>query len=235
MTLLDEIIEAGGGLTRWNALNRFTLQLSINGELLSRANPSVRFKDIVAEGCLRDPLVRLTGFTGAGQSGVYRPDFVTIENPAGHVLRTWRQPHQQVLHHAKGAFLDELHLVFLFGLSVWNYLTTPFILTHPGVKIEELPPWQERDQQWRRLRAVFPETLVTHSHEQTFYFDAASLQRRTDHDLLGIQVADYSWAHQEFGGIVLPTLRRSLAIEADGTLIAKPSLIDVEIFDAAFE
>jgi hypothetical protein len=56
-----------------------------------------------------------------------------------------------------------------------------------------------------------------------------------DHYLFGIKVADYSWAHQEFGGIVVPTLRRSLPLEADGTVIAKPSLIDVEIFDAAFE
>jgi hypothetical protein len=56
-----------------------------------------------------------------------------------------------------------------------------------------------------------------------------------DHYLFGIKVADYSWAHQEFGGIVVPTLRRSLPLEADGTVVAKPSLIDVEIFDAAFE
>jgi hypothetical protein len=76
---------------------------------------------------------------------------------------------------------------------------------------------------------------VTHCAEQTFYFDAAGLQRRTDHDLLDTKVAQYSWAHQEFGGIVVPTLRRSLMLQSDGTVIAKPALLDVEIFDAAFE
>jgi hypothetical protein len=51
----------------------------------------------------------------------------------------------------------------------------------------------------------------------------------------GIQVADYSWAHQEFGGVVIPTLRRALTLQPDRTVIAKPVLLDVEIFDAAFE
>ena len=66
-------------------------------------------------------------------------------------------------------------------------------------------------------------------------FNSEGLQRRTDHDLLGRKVAHYSWAHQSFGGIVLPTLRRSLALEPNGTITTKPALLDVEIFDASFE
>jgi hypothetical protein len=235
MALLDEVIEASGGLSRWNALNRFTLQLSIDGNLLSRANPSVRFKEIAAGGCLRNPLIRLTGFTGFGQSGVYRPDFVTVEKPAGNVLRTFRDPHQAFLRHTEDAVLDELHLVFLFGFSVWSYLATPFILAHPGVGVEELPPWQEQGQTWRRLRATFPATFVTHCREQIFYFGSDGLQRRTDHSFFGTRVADYAGAHHEFCGIVVPTLRRSLILEADGTMLRKPSLVDMEIFDASFQ
>jgi hypothetical protein len=234
MALLDEAIEASGGLPRWSALKRFTLQLSIDGELLSSANPPVRFTDIVAEGCLRNPEVRLTGFTSPARSGVYRPDCVTSESPPGNIQRTWRSPHNAFLHHAEDALGDELHFIFLCGFSVWNYLTTPFILARPDFEIEELPPWREQDQWWRRLRTVFPPTLVTHSREQTFYFSADGLQRRMDHTLFGTRVADYCWAHQEFAGIVVPTLRRSLPLEADGTVIARPSLVEMEIFDAAF-
>jgi hypothetical protein len=234
MALLDEAIEASGGLKRWNALNRFTLQLSIDGKLPSRANSPVRFKDIAAGGCLRNPLIRLTGFTGLGQSGVYQPDFVTTERPAGNVLRAVRNPHQAFVQHTKDGLLDELHLIFLFGCSVWNYLVTPFILAHPSVEVKELTPWNEKGQTWRRLRAVFSATSVTHCREQVFYFGPDGLQRRTDHDLYGIKVADYTGAHQEFDGIVVPTLRRALILEADGTVLPKPSLVDIEIFDAAF-
>jgi hypothetical protein len=235
MALLDEAIEASGGLTRWNALRKFTLQLSIDGNLFSRTSSSVQFKDIAAGGCLRNPLIRLNGFAGPGEYGIYQPECVTIKDPDGQVLWTRHHPHWTFPCHAQDMFLDEIHLVFLCGFSIWNYLTTPFTLAHPDVRIEELPPWQERNQHWRRLRAILPPSFVMPSREQIFYFDAAGLQRRTDYQWLGINVVNYSWAHQEFCGVVIPTLRRSLILEADGTVIAKPPLMDVEIFDAAFE
>jgi hypothetical protein len=234
MALVDEAIEASGGLARWGALKRFTLQLSIGGDLFSRGNSPVRFKEIVAQGCLRDPLVRLVGFAGSGQSGVYRPDFVTIEEPAGNVLRTWRHPQQAFLQH-KNTFLDESQFMFVCGFSVWNYLTMPFILVHPGVSVEELSPWHEQGHRWRRLHATFPPLFASYPFEQTLYFDSSGLQQRADHKLFGVKVADYSWAHQEFCGLVIPTLRRSRALEADETKSASSSLIEVEIFDATFE
>ena len=76
---------------------------------------------------------------------------------------------------------------------------------------------------------------ITLAPEQIFYFDENALQRRTDHDLFGMKVAHHSWAHDSFGGIVVPTLRRAQALQPDGTVVAKPVLMDVEIFDAVFE
>jgi hypothetical protein len=235
MTLLDEVIEANGGIARWDGLKRFTLQLSINGALLSSIGQAGRFKYIAAEGSTRTELVRFTGFTGPDNTGLYQPDCVAIEGPGGEVLRSLHDPQEVFRDHARDAPWDELQVLFFCGFSVWNYLMTPFLLAHPDIRIEELPPWQEHDQSWRRLRAEFPPGFVTHSPEQTFYFDAAGLQRRTDHDLLGTPVAHYSWAHQIFDGIMVPTLRRSLTRQPDGTAIPKPALIDVEIFDASFE
>jgi hypothetical protein len=235
MTLLDEVIEASGGMARWNSLRRFTLQLSIDGALFSGIGQAGRFKDIAAEGSTQTQLVRFTGFTGPDKCGLYQPDCVTIEGLDGRVLRTLRSPRQNFRDHSRDAPWDELYLLFFCGFSVWNYLTTPFLLAHPDVKVEELRPCDEQNPPWRRLRAAFPPGFVTHAPEQTFYYDAAGLQRRTDHELFGIKVAHYSWAHQAFSGIVVPTLRRSLTLEPDGTVIAKPALIDVEIFDAAFE
>ncbi len=95
MTLLDEVIEANGGLARWNGLKRFTLQLSINGALLSSIGHAGRFKYIAAEGSTRTELVRFTGFTGPDNSGLYEPDCVTIEGKGGEVLRTLHDPQQR--------------------------------------------------------------------------------------------------------------------------------------------
>ena len=235
MALLDDAIDACGGLARWNSLSRFTLHLSVGGSLFSDAGHAREFKDVTAEGSTRTQSVRFTGITGGEQSGAFQPDAITIESLDGQVLRTWRNPSLAFPAASAPALADELHLVFFCGVAIWNYLTIPFLLAHPDVVLEELSPRSEGTETWRRLRAQFPAHLITLAPEQIFYFDQNALQRRTDHDLFGMKVAHHSWAHDNFGGIVVPTLRRVQTLQADGTQIAKPVLMDVEIFDAVFE
>lgn len=235
MALLDDVIEANGGMTRWNRLSQFTLHLSVGGTLFSSAGHAREFKDLIAEGSTRTQSVRFTGITGGEQSGSFQPDAITIESVDGEVLQTWSNPNFAFADAGPHELADELHLIFFCGFAIWNYLTTPFLLARPDVVVEELPPWQEGTETWRRLRAQFPPNLVTFAGEQIFYFDKNALQRRTDHNLFGMEVAHYSWAHETFGGIVVPTLRRSQIRQPDGTVNAKPILIDVEIFDASFE
>ncbi len=59
-------------------------------------------------------------------------------------------------------------------------VTSPFILAQPGVMAEEIAPWSEQGETWRRLRVTFPETIATHSREQIFYIDTDGLIRRHD-------------------------------------------------------
>ena len=235
MALLDDAIDASGGIARWNSLSRFTLHLSVGGTLFASAGHAREFKDVTAEGSTRAQSVRFTGITGGEHSGSFQPDAITIESPDGEVLRTWQNPSLVFPEADPPALADELRLVFFCGVAIWNYLTNPFLLAHPDVVTEELTPWRENTETWRRLRAQFPPHLITLAPEQIFYFDENALQRRTDHDLFGAKVAHYSWAHDSFGGIVLPTLRRAQTLRPDGTAIAKPVLMDVEIFDAVFE
>jgi hypothetical protein len=235
MALLDDVIDASGGMARWNSLSRFTLHLSIGGTLFSGAGHAREFKDVTAEGSTRAQSVRFTGITGGEHSGSFQPDAITIESLDGEVLRSWPNPSLAFPEVDPQALADELYLVFFCGVAIWSFLTIPFLLAHPDVVTEELSPWQENAETWRRLRAQFPAHLMMLAPEQVFYFDESALQRRTDHDLFGMKVADSSWAHDSFGGIVLPTLRRAQTVRPDGTVIAKPVLMDVEIFDAVFE
>lgn len=73
------------------------------------------------------------------------------------------------------------------------------------------------------------------SRDQILYFDSGGLQRRMDYEVFGTPVAHYASAHQRYFGVVIPTLRRSMLIARDGTLVTKPYLLDIEIFDAMFE
>jgi hypothetical protein len=135
MALLDDAIDACGGLARWNNLSRFTLHLSVGGTLFSDAGHAREFKDVTAEGSTRTQAVRFTGITGGEHSGVFQPEAITIESLDGEVLRTWHDPSFAFPDTGAHALADELHLVFFCGVAIWNYLTTPFLLAHPDVVV----------------------------------------------------------------------------------------------------
>ena len=85
---------------------------------------------------------------------------------------------------------------------------------------------------------MFPARVVTHATVQTFFFDRDGLLRRLDYPAAHAdrtQIAQMFSGHQRFSGILVPTLCRLLTVGADGVPIAKPPLLDVEIFDATFE
>ena len=68
---------------------------------------------------------------------------------------------------------------------------------------EELPPWHEEGEIWRRLKVTFPDDIATHSTIQIFYFDSAGLLKRHDYDaevLGGTPAAHYVREYQTFSG-----------------------------------
>jgi hypothetical protein len=235
MALLDEVLDACGGIDRWSRLTRFTLHLSIDGDLLAHNRRAGDFKDLVAEGSTRAQAVQFTGFMAPDKRGLYQPDRVALESLDGTVIGIRERPFADFLSPDDNQAWDDLQFLYFCGISVWNIIATPFLLANPGVTVEELSPYHENDHVWRRLRAIFPPEFATPAPEQVFYFDETGLQRRTDYSICGHPAAHYSWAHHKFGDIVIPTLRRSLAIGRDGNVIQKPALVDIEIFDAFFE
>jgi hypothetical protein len=238
VALIDHVLAAYGGIDRWRRLQRFTAHISINGRLLAWQGREGKLKDVVAEGSLHEPSVRLTGFTAPDKCGVYRPDRVAIERVDGTFLAARDNPRGAFPDHSDRASWDDLHLACFCGIYIWNCIAAPFLLATQAVEIDELGPWHERTETWWRFRAVFPASAGTFAQEQLFYFDQSGLQRRTDYaaiDDAGVRVAHYSWAHQPFSDIVVATLHRCLVLQPDETPVRKPSCVDIEIFDAAFE
>src|ERR1700744_4480458 len=120
MTLLDEVLEACGGIERWRRLTRFTLHLSIDGDLLARRGRAGSFKDLVAEGSTRAQAVQFTGFTAPDRRGLYQPDRVAIESLDGTVFEVREQPHTDFLSPASdNAPWDDLQFLYFCGISVW--------------------------------------------------------------------------------------------------------------------
>lgn len=205
--LLQRAIAAQGGADRWKTVRAIEADVSVSG-LLWDIKGSPRGLDKVAMRFLPDtPHGSITPF--AGGSGHFRPDRVWITDAEDKVIASRDNPRAAF----DGQLMtkwDELGELYFLSYAMWNYFNTPFLLARPGVKTEDIGEHQEFGQTWRKLKAVFPDTIPTHSAEQTFYFDKDGLLRRQDYDteILGGVASHYSFDHQTIDGIVFPTLRR---------------------------
>jgi hypothetical protein len=234
MALLDDALDAHGGLVRWRALRRFTLHVSLGGRLVARKGKAGILSEAVAEGSTTMQSVQITV---PARRYVYTPERVAIEEPDGTVLATRGDPGPAFLVRPDNQGWDDLDFAYFAGRTIWARIAMPFLLADPDVRLEALEPWQERAETWRRLRAVFPPRIAMHAAEQILYFDDTGLLRRLDYQMPGsaLRLAYHAGAHQRFSGITLPTLCRWLRVGADDKPVRKPNLISMEIFDARFD
>lgn len=238
MTLLGDVLQASGGLDLWRQLRRFTLHISIGGALFTRKSCATELKDLAVEGSTRQQSLEIAGFTAPDRLALYRPDRVALEGTDGQLLKERRAAPATFRRHMKSRDWDELQLAHYCGCLLWNYATVPFIIADVDVLTEELASSDVHGEGWRRLKATFPPRVVTHSAEQTFYFDRDGLLRRLDYAAIydsRTQIATMFSEHQRFSGFVIPTLCRLSEIGSDGVLVAAAPLVDIEIFDAVFE
>jgi hypothetical protein len=111
-------------------------------------------------------------------------------------------------------------------------MNTPFFLARRGIQSEEIEPWKEGGETWRRMKVRFPKEIATHSTEQTLYFDQQGLLKRHDYhvEISGdIAAAHYVSDIKEFSGIVLPTKHRIFGLKPDGHAALEPLVVSIDI------
>jgi hypothetical protein len=210
--------------------------MSIRGALIAARCPGVRLSEFVVEGNTREPALEIIAFTSPDLRASYRPDWTALERLDGR-LHEHRATPEELTWQLQSATWDHLHLTHYCGGLIWSYLTTPFVLAEHDVEFEELESTKMQGQRWRRLKVLYPTRLATHAHEQTLYFDRQGLLRRLDTSAVHAdgQIAHIFAGHQRYSGILVPTMSQVRTIDASGTLVDKPSLLDVEIFEAQFK
>lgn len=237
MNSLEKALRAGGGLDLWRQTRRFTLHMSITGSLCTARCSTAQLKEMVVEGSTQTQALEITGFARADLRALYRPDWIALEGQDGRRLEERQGSPEEFRRGLRSTTWDELQLAHYCGYLIWNHIATPFILADSDFETKELRR-NVRDEGLRRLRVVFPARVATHASAQTFYFDREGLLRRLDYPAAHdehTQIAQMFSGHQRFSGILVPTLCRLLSIGAEGVPVAKPSLLDVEIFDVRFE
>ncbi|MEU1371563.1 hypothetical protein ABZ454_36335 [Streptomyces sp. NPDC005803] len=230
--LLDLVVEAHGGLDRWREARTIRARGSIGGLLWTLRSQQGILATVDMTVDVQRQRVVYEGFTSPELCGVFTPDRVAIERRDGEVVAERTSPRQAFVGHGSDTPWDELHVLYFAGYAMWNYLTAPYLLTHPGVVVEELEPWEEAGENRRRLRATFPDTIATHAREQIFHYDAAGLLRRHDYAaevLGGAPAAHLCEKHETASGLVFPTHRYVLPMQEDARVLPEPTLVTIDL------
>lgn len=239
--LVSQVIEAHGGQDRWDKYRRAYIRIATGGALWSLKGQHGVIDNSTVTVDLRRQWSSHTPFGAPGIRDVFTPDRVTIEDDHGVVLEGRSGPRESFAGHTlMESAWGKLDLAYFAGYAMWNYATEPFVFTLPGIEAEEVEPWSENGETWRRLEVTFPEGFATHSRVQTYYIDDQARIRRHDYlaEVLGEgtpMAAHYSDAHNWFGGILAPTRRRVYVIGEGNAPLAEPLLVSIDIEDITFE
>ncbi len=235
--LRDLVIDAHGGIERWNKVKTIEGDMSITGGLWARKGWPLALKNVHVTAAAGKQWISYQPFTGEGMRSSWTPDRTAIETLDGKTVKDRKNPRAAFDGHTVETPWDDLHLAYFSGYAMWNYLNTPFIFALSGFRTEEIEPWDENGDQRRRLKVTFPDHIATHCAEQVFHVDGGGLIRRVDYSAPvagGAPTAHYLDDYRDFLGIKVATRRRALRRNADGTSIPDPVFVAIEIADVRF-
>ena len=234
--LLAEIIDAHGGLERWNRYHKVEATIVSGGGLfplkgiLQDSNP--RRMTV----WLHEERSSVTPYGAADQRTMFTTDRVAIEKLDGTLVAERHGPRDSFAGHQIHTPWDPLQRAYFNGEALWTYLTTPFVLAMDGVRVEETESWREGENTWRVLRAYLPGWMETHCLIQEFFFDEKLQLRRHDYNVNiagGFKAAQLTSEYIEAGGIWLPSKRRAYARGPDRRPILEMLMVSIDISDVA--
>jgi hypothetical protein len=233
--IVDEAIEAHGGLDYWNSLEALEVEISAGGFLFTAKRRPV-LRRVHMKAYTREPRFAFYDFPNPGQiSELIGNDEVRILDREGKVVARREHPRAMFKGFRRLFTWDDLDFIYFAGYATWNYLTTPFLIGFKGVTVEALEPLQGHLAPFSRLLVTFPDHIPTHSRRQTFYFDDQRLLRRLDYtaEVVG------GWAHaahlcekyRTFDRLKAPTKRRVLPLPFGNRPLPGPMLVEIDVHD----
>jgi len=235
--LLALAIDAHGGLERWNGFTELKAALSVDGAIWHLKQQPGLLTDKIFEIKTHTEQLTITPFTVPGMRSVFIPDRITLETLDGKVVENRENPEAAFAGQTIESPWDKLHVAYFASEALWTYLTSPFLYTYPGFESEEIEPWHENGEVWRRLKVTFPDHIASHTKTQVTHFGPDGLMRRHDYtvDILGGATgANYTTNYREFQGIMMPTTRRIYAYDEAMQKVPEPLLVSLDFGELTF-
>jgi hypothetical protein len=231
-------MDAHGGLDRWRRFKTVSARLLQGGALWQLKGQAGVLDDVHLTVDLRNEWASHRPFGHPDRHSAFQPDRVAIETNDGRVVEERANPRESFRGHAFETPWDSLQLAYFAGYAMWTYINTPFLFALPGVESDELESWQENGETLRRLKVTFPESIATHSVEQTFYFDRQGRLKRHDYEVDvagGASAAHYVSGLTDVSGILVPTKHMIYPRQPDGNAAPAPLVVSIDISEIEFE
>jgi hypothetical protein len=235
--LLDFALEAHGGLKRWNEFQTLRADLSIAGAIWEVKHCPGLLTDKTFELRTHYEELTITPYFKQGLRTVFVPDRQTLETLTGEIVEAREHPETAFANQVRDTPWDKFHAAFFASEALWTYLTSPFLYTYPGFESEEIEPWHENGERWRRLRVTFPDHIVSHTRTQITHFGPDGLMRRHDYtvDILGgAKGANYTTNYRDCQGLMMPMTRRIYAYDEAMQKVPEPLLVSIDFRDFTF-
>src|ERR1700680_4263679 len=236
--LLGRILDAHGGMDRWNGYEKVDATIVSGGGFFA-------LKGVVQDSNPRRMTVWLheerssvLRYGAPDQRTMFTSDRIAIEKLNGTLVTERHAPRDSFAGHQMSTPWDPLHRAYFNGEALWTYLTTPFLLAMDGVQVEETASWREGSETWRVLRAYFPGSIETHSLIQDFFFGEDLLLARPDYSVNiagGFKAAQLTSDYVVANGISLPTKRRAYTRGPDRRPIMEMLMVAIDFSEVRFE
>ena len=235
--LLEFAVNAHGGMKRWDEFTELQAPLSIGGAIWHLKQQPGLLDDKLFSIKTHIEQLTITPFSAPDLESVFVPGRLSLQTLTGSVVESLDHPEASYAGQTIESPWNKFHVAYFASEALWTYLTSPFLYTYPGFETEEIEPWYENDEKWRRLKITFPDNIASHTKTQITHFGPDGLMRRHDYtvDILGGATgANYPTDYREFQGIMMPTKRRIYAYDDQLQKVPEPLLVSLDFGQLKF-
>ncbi|MBE5477953.1 hypothetical protein E3G68_005307 [Mycobacteroides abscessus] len=179
--LLGDVLDAHGGLARWNGFDQLEASIVSGGLLYALKGQSQDRQQRQVRVGLREVRTCLQPFGSPDRRMTFTADRTRIETLDGTVLLQEDDPRPSFDGHELATPWTPLQRAYFSGYALWTYLNSPFLLARPDVVVRAIAPITLDGQSLDGIEATLPPGMPSHSRIQQFYFGPDRLLRRHDY------------------------------------------------------